>query len=218
MNNKYIKDSSNENLLIFFNGWGFDEKMLPILDVPNYDKLILYRYSNFNTDDVKIEKDYKNITVVAWSLGVWVAPFIVKKLNIKIDKAIAINGTLNPISDNFGIPKAVFEGTLTNLNERNLKKFNTRIAGGSRMLSEIERYLATGCWEDQKEELQFLFDSINKSTKAENIFDCAIIANDDLIFSAENQKRYWQTENNTVITEFKGAHFPFNTINIGTLL
>jgi len=218
MNNKYIKDSTNKNLLIFFNGWGFDEKILPLLDIPNYDKLLLYKYSNFNINNIKIEKEYKNITVLAWSLGVWIAPIVVKKLNIKIDKAIAINGTLNPIDDDFGIPKSVFEGTLTNLNERNLKKFNTRIAGGGRMFGEIEEYFGTGCWEERKDELQFLFDSININPKTENIFNHAIIANDDLIFSADNQKRHWQTEEDTVITEIKGAHFPFNTINIGTLL
>lgn len=213
---KNINNNSN-NLLIIFNGWGFDDKILQLINLSNYDIMLFYQYTDFNLDNVRICKKYHKISVIAWSLGVWIAPIVIEKLNIKIDNAIAINGTLNPISDNYGIPNAVFQGTLNNLSERNLQKFNTRIAGGAKEFALVNEYFPIGNWQTRKDELQFLFDSICANTVASNIYKNAIIGTNDLIFSTENQRSFWQTTN-TTITEYQGAHLIFDKINISKFL
>ena len=76
----------------------------------NFDVLIVCDYS---TIDENIEKftSYKEINLIAWSMGVFVAYLLKDKLP-KFNKKIAINGTPLPVNDEFGIPVKPFLLTL----------------------------------------------------------------------------------------------------------
>ncbi len=67
---------------------------------------------------------YQEIYLVAWSIdclggGTGVA----KSESCHPPKAVAINGTPKPNDDQFGIPSAIFQGTLDHLNATTRNKF-----------------------------------------------------------------------------------------------
>ena len=82
---------------------------------------------------------YKEVTVVAWSLGVFVATLALAGLRLPIVRAVAINGTLFPMHDTLGIPPKIFLGTLENLSEEGRKRFNRRMCGSREVLRMYEQ-------------------------------------------------------------------------------
>ncbi len=101
-----------EHLILYFAGWGMPPDAVNHLILPeNHDLLICYDYQDLNLDfDFSA---YRHIRLVAWSMGVWAAERALQGIRLK--SATAVNGTGLPCDDNFGIPCAVFKGTLENL-------------------------------------------------------------------------------------------------------
>ena len=107
-------------LIIFFNGWGMDERVIKnVSNSKNYEiKHLNYPYLLEKIDFFKYSKVY----VVAWSFGVYYASkFLLENQNLNII-SIAINGTPAPIGKS-GIPLKVFNLTLNGLSFENLRKF-----------------------------------------------------------------------------------------------
>ena len=114
--------------LLFFAGWGMDETPFMHNLPPNKDLIICYDYRSLDFDSTLLST-YEGIYVVAWSMGVWAASQVLPDSNLPLKQSIAINGTPFPIDDMRGIPPAIFEGTLNNLNEATLQKFRRRMCG-----------------------------------------------------------------------------------------
>jgi biotin synthesis protein BioG len=129
-----------------------------------------------------------------------------------LTKTIAINGTPLPIDNTYGIEEMVFAHTLANWNEQTRKKFNARMCGGNAQLLEWQSYMSERTCEEQLQELQFLYDAIQKNTSHHCKLDGyrwteAIIGNYDLIFTAKNQYNYWH--NVTNYRTLPLPHMPF---------
>ncbi len=75
-------------------------------------------------------KSYVRIHLISWSFGVWVSQYFCEKYQVKPDYSVAINGTLFPVDDKYGIKESIVTGTLEQLDERNLIKFQMRMVGG----------------------------------------------------------------------------------------
>ncbi|MCT4639931.1 MAG: DUF452 family protein [Bacteroidales bacterium] len=205
----WCNKKGNDKLILFFNGWGFDTKMFKEFNHQSYDVLMFYQYNSSELNDMPDISSYKEVYVVAWSLGVFMAQYIIK--NIEIKKAIAINGTLNPIDDNRGIPESIFRGTIDNLTERNLYKFNARLFGGVR--SYDENLLPNGDYKERKVELEWLYNTIKSSDCSEkNIFSRAVISEKDMIFTLQNQSTAWSNSVNDIVY-VNGAHFIFRSMD-----
>ncbi|EAJ8996606.1 DUF452 family protein, partial [Campylobacter lari] len=101
------KNENSSNLILFFSGFCSHFSHFSHLK-SDENVLMVYDYSDFNFD-IDLTK-FKNITLIAWSMGVCVASKILK--DIKFDKKIAINGTNLPINDEFGIKEAIFRLTM----------------------------------------------------------------------------------------------------------
>ena len=115
MKQHFIIKNNQKHLLLFFAGWGMDET--PFLTIHPVDKdwMICYDYRSL-TFDVGLLETYSQITLIAWSMGVWAASQIMKQYpHLPVSQSIAINGTLYPIHEIKGIAPSIFDGTLQGL-------------------------------------------------------------------------------------------------------
>ncbi len=198
----WLNKKDNLNLIVFFSGWGMDEKSV-ILDYRNFDFVVLYDYedSEIDAELVKEISDYDNVYIIGWSMGVIMSTLLFDKIN-NIKKKIAVNGTLKIVDDKFGIPIKIFEATLNNLNVKTIEMFFKNM--GYKDFKTPNR-----SFKSQLIELKFI-----KNFYDNNIFQCnfdkVIIGNKDIIVPYRNQKRAW--ENNSCL-HLDCGHYCFNLFN-----
>lgn len=179
-------------LLLVFNGWSVPVPSPDsISSLPGYDIAVVSEYLDFRLPEVG---RYDEVIVLAWSLGVHAAELALRGSQLPLTLTIAVNGTPEPISDDRGIPEAVFRATAERLTEQSLAKFRRRMGAanmerGVRPLEELREEL-----------LRF------PAEKVDFRWDRAVISTDDRIFPPENQRKAWAGR--TEITEIEGSHTP----------
>lgn len=198
MKYKWLNKKNNSNLIVFFNGWGMDETVVSHLKFSSYDILMFYDYNDLNCDFDFISTDvYKEKYLVAWSMGVMCATLFA---DINYNKKIAINGTLKPIDDNFGIPKRIYDLTLRNFSPEGSKKFIKNMFEGDVYIPVINRE-----FDNQKSELFALKEYESNESFS---YDKIIISKNDKIIPSKNQSKFWGIEPN-----IDGGHAPFINFN-----
>lgn len=182
MKKKWLNKNNNEQLIVFFNGWGMDEKIVSHLDFENYDVLMFYDYRGFDNigEDFSI---YKKKYLTAWSMGVKVSCFYADIFD-NFDVKIAINGTTQAVDDNYGIPEFAYNLMINNFNENTKEKFIKKITVKEgeyciRSIAELKEELIQ--LRDLKPERLINFDKVTVSLK-------------DRIIPAKNQLNYWIKE------------------------
>lgn len=206
MNSSWLKRNNNTELILFFNGWGLESTAISDLNANNFDLIEFNDYSSLDFDESEFQA-YAEIYVVAWSLGVWAASYILAESTLAIKKAIAINGTANPVDAKEGIHPTIFKETLSGWNEKNRTRFMMRIIGGKNEFETNRSKFGNRTVENQKTELSCLYEHIQQSSKASFNFDTALIGNQDSIFLTENQLNYWQ--NKAACKTIDMPHYPF---------
>ncbi len=214
MKTVWLRKEGAEKLLLFFNGWGMDARLGTHLfseslsEEFSCDLLLCYDYrSPVLATEVMVDLAcYNDITIIAWSFGVWVAQHTALP---PITRAIAINGTLYPVNAEKGIAPEVFLATLSGWSEESRQRFNRRMCGSSEALALFSTMLPDRTAADQKEELMLLKESVQAagSTSAVWSYDHAIIGGRDLVFPAQQQYQAWKGVPQTVISDM--PHFPF---------
>lgn len=202
----WLNKQNNSKLIIFFAGWSFDENPFKFLACENFDVLIVYDYS---TIDENIEKftSYKEINLIAWSMGVFVAYLLKDKLP-KFNKKIAINGTPLPVNDEFGIPVKPFLLTLRHAKTGLEGKFYQNIFDTKEEFEKYSTMLVNRSIENRETELKSLYDKIQSAEINYNRFyDKALISSRDKIIPTKNQINFWQ--NNAEIEMLESGHFPY---------
>ena len=92
----WLNKQNNENLIVFFAGWSFDEIPFQNLSAQNYDILFVYDYNNLAIpEELKNINSYKNKILITWSMGVFVA-YLLKDLFSDFTQKMVINGTVTP--------------------------------------------------------------------------------------------------------------------------
>lgn len=194
MKYKWLKKGVNNNLIIFFNGWGMDESIVKHLDANGYDVLMFYDYNSLETNfDFSLLNHYPQKYLVAWSMGVMTATLF----DINYSKKIAINGTLKPIDDKFGIPKRIYDLTLRGFSPKSAEKFIKNMFSEKYELLEINRD-----FENQKSELEAL---THYEANLNFHYDRIILSSNDKIIPTKNQIAFWEIEPN-----IQSGHAPFN--------
>lgn len=202
-----MKNSSN-SLILFFCGWGFDERCIKNISSQSHDVAVIYDCRSLDFD-ASVTNGYDEVVVVAWSFGVWAAGWLMEQGMLMANSAYAINGTLNPVSETEGIPPAIFEGTVGNLTEATMKKFMMRICGGARGYAELSELMPERSFAEQKDELVLLGEYFQKwQLSKQDIWSSALIATDDLIFPYQNMKNHWGDKAITIA----GAHLCFGKV------
>ena len=131
MKQTFIIRNNQRHLLLFFAGWGMDETPFLSIHPAECDWMICYDYRSLEFDTTLIQV-YSEITLIAWSMGVWAASQVMKQYpSLPVSQSTALNGTLYPIHETEGITPSVFEGTLQRLNEQTLLKFQRRMCGSA---------------------------------------------------------------------------------------
>ncbi|MEG1585841.1 MAG: DUF452 family protein [Bacteroidales bacterium] len=203
MKHYFIKQTNNHTLDLIFAGWGMDATPFLSENTPN-DLCICYDYTDLELD-VSLFKSYRHIRLLAWSMGVWAAASVFQNQSLIFQRKIAINGTMEPVNDDKGIPHSIFKGTLDHLSPLTLEKFNRRMCGSQERKHYFEEHAPKRNIESLRSELASIYTgSLNRQPPCFK-WDMVIIGNRDLIFPAENQRKAWSGEN---IIETNDAHYP----------
>lgn len=193
MEYKWLNKKNNSKLIVFYNGWGMDENIVTHLEFDEYDVLMFYDYNSLKTDfDFSILEKYTDKYLIAWSMGVMIATLF----DINYKSKTAINGTLNPIDDNFGIPTRIYNLTIKNFSSESAEKFVNNMFLKSTILPKINRK-----FENIKSELQAL---LNYQANQNFKYDRVIISSDDKIIPTKNQIAFWRMSPN-----IESGHSPF---------
>lgn len=210
MKNFWLNRQNNKNLIVFFAGWSFDENPFKFLNCEGFDVLIVYDYNEIqNLDIIKdLSSTYEQKILITWSMGVFVA-YLLKDLFVDFDYKIAINGTVTPVDNEFGIPVKMFELTLKHaavgLGGKFYKNvFKTEEEYNKYMQNPVQRSI-----ENRVSELEKLYNLI-KNTKInyEKFYDIALVSEFDKIIPPANQKSS-HNKNNTEIKVLEYGHSPF---------
>ncbi|TDQ58034.1 biotin synthesis protein BioG [Mesocricetibacter intestinalis] len=192
------------NLLVYFSGWsGPGTETEHLIAPPDYDLLICCDYLDLNLDfDFS---PYREIRLVAWSMGVWVAEQLMNE--IPLISATAVNGTPFPCNENFGIPPALFQATLQGLNRTSRAKFERRMCADNRQLEIYQNLRDHRPLEKIRAELSALYQAQALSPPPKLNWTHALIGSKDRIFPPQNQLNYWQPPVHINLTE--DGHYPF---------
>lgn len=204
----WVIKNNSDKLIIFFNGWSLDENIVKHLTTAEFDVLMFNDYSDLEIAAETLEKinSYAEVNVIAWSFGVWACGNVINNFK-NVKSAIAINGTLIPIDNNLGIPKKIFNLTLTHLSEENYVRFFKNMFAGEVDLSQI----STRSIENKKQELEQIQKLSVEKNCAQNadFFNKTFIGINDKIISAKNQINFWG-ETDAQIIEIENGHYIFD--------
>ncbi len=205
----WLNKENNQECILFFNGWGMDANSVSHMQTGSYDILMLNDYNPVSpiTEDLG---SYNSVYVVAWSLGVWAVSMIEPTLP-NLTKAIAINGTQNPVDETEGIDPLVFHNTLRYLTKQSYSGFCIRMFGGVKKYNENLNRISKTDFDKQHEELISISRQLSVDETCEFKFDTALIGSDDYIFTRKNQYNYWR--NRTRIVNRAISHYPFRIFN-----
>ena len=193
---------ATDSLILIFAGWSTDPSLYRDVEIQGWDVVVVYDYSDLSIDLTLLDR-YSTIWLFAWSLGVRIAAATLPE--DKITAAYAINGTLSPVDDNFGIPTSIYNGTADNLTPVNLKKFRRRMASdGATFRTHLERDFSDEDTESLRHQLYLIRDLVTPAHQLP--WRRAYISDNDKIFPPDNMVRSWNSlgvETRTV----SGAHY-----------
>jgi biotin synthesis protein BioG len=208
MKTLWLHKHNRERLLVFCNGWGMYGRPFVPLQAHAYDVLMCYDYTDLEADEdiIALIGSYAEAHLLGWSMGVWAGQCLFAAAAGRFQRKIAINGTLCPIHDRFGIPVKIFSSTLDNFNESARLKFYRRMC---RERWTLEAFLANQPErkiEDQRVELEHLLHTTNCLSAAASIYTDIVIAGRDFIMPTANQERFWQQKKVHLVDD---CHFLF---------
>lgn len=215
MKQQLTVNNGSPRLILILSGWATDASTFSALNKEGYDIMVVYDYENADFDPAPL-RDYREIVVIAWSMGVVFVPAIIKRHpSLPFTKVIAVNGSLTPVDDNRGIPEAIFSATTLIDSPRALDKFYRRIYGGQSALEALMPQKPDRDLPQLVDELHAIkrFAVGNEVVDSDyRLFDLVIVSENDLIFPPENLKRSWLTVENRVVTKQLPHAFDFQQI------
>lgn len=207
MKQMFLHQAGTSCLTVFFAGWGMDKTPFQAYCFKQ-DVLLCYDYSDLNFD-TSLLAGYERLRVVAWSMGVWVAAWMMlQHPEWPVRKRVAVNGTLFPVDALRGIPPAVFSGTLSGLSASTLVKFRRRMCGTASAYADFEKLAPRRELESLRDELYQLEGFYRAASKnGFGLWDEVYVGTSDLIFPTANQMRAWSEGLVVHLRSFEGAHY-----------
>ncbi len=182
---KHLISNNSDKLLIFFTGWGCDEYEFEHLKSER-DVLLLYDYTDLILDfDFSM---YKNYDLIAFSAGVFISSVV--EFGFNIEKKIALSGNPYLFDEKLGLSKKI-QDILYNITEENADDFAKKYL--IKTEEEWKRFRHSGRSLDScKAEFNSLKDLYTKNkANIKDIFDFALIGENDEIFNLEAQKEFY---------------------------
>ena len=200
----WLNKQNNDNLVVFFAGWSFDYIPFEFLECGNNDVVVIFDYNNL--EGLPLFSNYKTKTLITWSMGVYIAYLLKDKLP-NFDKKIAINGTVYPIDDKFGIPEKTFNLTLKYAETGLRGKFYQNVFNSSDLYERYMQNPVARPLKNRVDELSALYDLI-KNTQIKydgKYYTKAIVSLSDKIIPSKNQLAFW----GKIAEPIECGHFPF---------
>lgn len=192
MKQEFIIRGHGDKLLLFFAGWGGDTNLFRYYrPAAGCDFLLCYDYRSLVFDATLLD-DYREIRLVAWSMGVWAAAQVLAGLSLPFVERTAINGTPTPIDDDCGIPTAIFRGTLDMFSPVTLMKFRRRMCGSTDGVKAFLSHEPCRSLEELREELACIYRTVITCSYRPFTWNKAVIGSRDKIFPLQNQLAAWQ--------------------------
>ncbi len=239
---KKWSESAIDRVTLFFAGWGMDYQPFTPLKLPSSsDLLVIYDYrgvalNNFPqstmvkklTEVINTFEDQRiELNLLAWSMGVMVANYLLTEIAMPMtlfSEITAINGTLLPVHNDYGIPKVIFKKTLENLklsiNARD--SFNKLMCQKTSIYNQFQEHQPKRSLESiisELQDLEELTQLMDRQTSISPIYNKVIIAESDRIIPRRNQVNFWQQYPEIKTIELKNSsHFPFYSEFIDYLL
>lgn len=230
MKQVYIIKENNPKLLLFFAGWAADETPFKQYRPKGMDYMICYDYRTLDFDTSIFDR-YRQVNVVAWSMGVWAGKIVLCNTFQKNIFSIAFNGSTYPISDVEGIPEETFQGTLDGLTPATLQKFMRRMCKDSAAYKAFMEITPRRDFDEVKEELRLIKEQFYQMTglvydndesmdykEKDRIleeyldlydyeYDYVFISNNDRIFPYENFRCNYDDTSESHFTVTDCAHY-----------
>jgi pimeloyl-[acyl-carrier protein] methyl ester esterase len=194
--------------ILFFSGWGMDPTPFRIVPAVGHDLLMFHDYREMDRDRIgdMIPAGYRQLHLLAWSMGVWAAGFLLEPFRDRFASAAAVNGTVTPIDDRRGIGAGAYEEMLGNFSPKTLDAFYQSMFTDRRESENFLRNRPRRPLDTILEELVVLRRAYLEHGPAQDIFTRKIVGSRDRIFTARCQVRAWGRDNCTVLPL---PHFPF---------
>lgn len=207
----WLNKNNNKNLIVFLAGWSFDYYPFISLGTNDYDILFVYDYNELSIpkefDDFKL---YENKNLITWSMGVFVA-YLLKDCFKDFDYKLAINGTVTPVDDNFGIPVRMFELTLKHAAKGLEGKFYQNLFLTDEEFNLYNSYPVRRTIENRVSELENLYKIIKDTNfEHERFYDLAIVSDYDKIIPPKNQIASHNKNQTSLITVPYGHYLYYN--------
>lgn len=195
MHIEWIVNQQSADLVLFFNGWGMDRRIVSHLQADS-DVLMVYDYRDLTLPDSigATLARYKAIDVLAWSMGVWAYAAVQDQFAGRVRRAVALNGTPRPIDNAYGIPAAVYDATVRQFSEPNRRKFFQRMCGTAENARWFAPHQPQRPLREQRDELAAIQQAAARHPDPASpaVFTCALIGQRDKIIPARHQVNYWQ--------------------------
>lgn len=192
MEKKFISRTPRcRRLVLIYAGWAMDWRPFRNLQLPGYDIMVVWDYRDL-TFNWKPLMAYDEVCLVAWSMGVFVASITIHELLPRITKRVAINGTLDPVSDSKGIPEAVYHGTINALAPNTLRRFYRRMCIDADQFEGFRSNAPKRPIADLAEELREIETNAIFHVEQVREWDLAVISRHDSIFPTQNQVNAWR--------------------------
>jgi len=212
MQYSWLAKNREKRLLVFCNGWGMDEKPYNKLTATGIDVLVLSDFSDLSSRDcegvipgIDAFGHYQERILLAWSMGVWAAHKLFARSESAFQRKIAVNGTLCPIHDRYGIPRELFGVTAQAWSESSKEKFYRRMCGEKNLTREFMDNAPARGIADQQRELNWYLEQVDCLSSTEAFYSEVWVSTKDRIMATENQLNFWGDD----VRFVSGGHFPF---------
>lgn len=200
----FVQNQGNERLILIMAGWSMDPRPFKDLSCDGYDIAVAWDYTDEHVDGSKLQS-YREVVLIAWSMGVYETARVIPGLNLPISLSIAVNGTEFPVDDLRGIPNDVFTGTLDSLSEVSLPRFNRRMCGSREALARFDAVKPERSIDSLREELRVIGERAATGQQTSLDWGLVLIGANDMIFPAKAQREAWKGRH---IIEIDSPHYP----------
>lgn len=207
----WLARGGGRDLIVFCNGWGMDRWPLSGLATDPFDVAVLSDYHDFDGRDglEKLRAElpcYRRCYLICWSMGVWAGQRLFGRDGDLFAQRIAINGTLRPVDDRFGIPVAIFSATLEEFSPSILERFYRRMCREPGVFAYFHEHRPQRSLENQRRELAAVQLVAADEATAPPFYDTVIVSGNDLVIPTRHQHAFWQGRR---VIDIDGCHYPF---------
>ena len=205
----FFKNNHAQNLILFFSGWGCDQNQFTNLHDTDDDVLILFDYQDLNLDfDFT---SYKNINLIAYSAGVFVASIMQKTLP-PLHKKVAINGNPYLFDEKFGLSSHTMDifNSITLDNYLEFRRQYMVISDKEyQQYNELQSLRSLESCQQELASLQKLYTKHHQEISQN--FDLALMADKDPFFPLDAQKEFYSNKLRIIPNAKHHIFFRFNS-------